>query len=136
MPLGASLQHTISAHTQDVTSVAFSHNAFASSSGDKTCRLWHLDDFSELSSSPLCSHTYSIHCCVFSPVGGIIATCSTDGRVILWDVKTGDKLCIFEHRSKISIRVVKFSRDGSLLVTGSDDETICIWDVTSRKLIR
>ena len=136
MPLKASLLHTINAHMTDVNAVAFSDNSLASCSGDKTCRLWSLDDFSELPSSPLCGHKYSIHCCVFSPSGHVLASCSTDGRVILWDCKTGDKVSVFEHKSKSSIRVCRFSKDSCYLVTGSDDETVCLWDIATRKLIR
>lgn len=132
----AELCHTISAHSTDINAVTFSHDALATCSGDKTVRLWSLDTYNELPSSPLCGHTYSVHCCAFSPSAEILASCSTDGRCILWAVKTGAKLAVFQHASKVSLRVCRFSPDGARLATGSDDETLCIWDVASKTLVR
>ena len=132
----ATLFHTIGAHTSDVTAVAFSNEQLASASSDKTVRLWSLEDYSEVPCSPLCGHSYNIHSCAFSPFGTILASCSTDGKCILWDVKSGEKLGTLEHKSKGSIRTCRFSRNGAMLATGSDDEKLCVWDVASRKLLR
>ena len=128
--------HTINAHTRDVNCVSFSSNTLATCSGDKTVRLWSLDTFAELPPSPLCDHTYIVHCCVFSSFGSYLATCSTDGKVILWNGYTGEKIVALEHASKTCIRVCRFSPNSSLLVTGSDDESVCLWDVPRRQFIR
>ncbi|KAK7092291.1 WD repeat, SAM and U-box domain-containing protein 1-like [Littorina saxatilis] len=132
----ASLIHTISTHTGDVTSVAATHGKLATTSGDKTVRLWSSEDYSELPCSPLLGHSYIIHYCTFSPLGTILATCSTDGKLILWDVKTGEIRAQFEHESKSSIRVCKFSPDSSRIVSGSEDDKICIWEIATKQLIR
>lgn len=132
----ASLIHTITTHTADVTSVSFTQGKLASASADKTVRLWSTEDFSELPCSPLLGHSFNIHTCRFSPFGTVLATCSTDGRLILWDVKTGETNAILQHPSKGAIRVCRFSPDGSRVVTGSDDDTICIWEVSTKKLVR
>ncbi|XP_074652932.1 WD repeat, SAM and U-box domain-containing protein 1-like isoform X2 [Tubulanus polymorphus] len=132
----ASLVHTVSSHTGDVNWVCFSGQNLASSSGDKTVRLWKLDDFNEQACSPLLGHTYHVHCCVFSPFGTLLASCSTDGKAILWDAKSGEQIATLYHKSKASVRVCRFSPDSSVLATGSEDESLCLWDVSSRKLIR
>lgn len=133
----ASLVHTISAHTSDINGVAFStDNKLATCSGDKTTRLWDVDDFSELPCSPLCGHTYYVHCCTFSPFGTILATCSTDGKMIVWDVQNGKKVAILQHQKLNSIRVCRFSPNSKFLVSGSDDENVCLWSVQQKKLLR
>ncbi len=132
----ATLTHTICAHSSDVNGVAFTANYLATCSGDKTVRMWMLDDYSEHATSPLCGHTYSVNCCIFSPNGSMLASCSTDGKLILWDSKSGDKLAVLQHKSKGSIRVCRFSSDSTLMATGSDDELMCLWNLSTRKIIR
>jgi WD40 repeat protein len=133
----ASLHHTISSHTSDVNGLCFSKSkVLATCSGDKTVRLWDTDDYSELACSPLCGHTYYVHCCTFSPFGTLLASCSTDGKVIIWDVKTGKKKVVLQHESKSPIRVCRFSADSQMLVSGGDDNNICLWDISTESLIR
>ncbi|XP_076437330.1 WD repeat, SAM and U-box domain-containing protein 1-like [Babylonia areolata] len=132
----ASLIHTITTHTGDITGVAFTQGKLATTSTDKTVRLWSLEDFSELPCSPLLGHSYNVHGCDFSALGSMLATCSTDGKVIVWDVKTGAVKVELQHASKSSIRVCKFSPSSSYVVSGSDDDTICMWEVATQKLVR
>lgn len=132
----ASLQHTISSHTSDVNGVCFSKDKkLATCSGDKTVRLWNTDDYSELPCSPLCGHAYYVHCCTFSPFGTLLASCSTDGKVILWDTKTGKKKTVFQHESKSPIRICRFSPNSQLLLSGGDDNNMCLWDISTEKLL-
>ncbi|XP_076456029.1 LOW QUALITY PROTEIN: WD repeat, SAM and U-box domain-containing protein 1-like [Babylonia areolata] len=132
----ASQIHVISTHKGDVTAVAFGSTTLASVSGDKTIRLWDTKDFTEFPKSPFLAHSYIIHHCTFSPLGSVLATCSTDGKLILWDVWSGEIKAQFEHPSKCGIRVCKFSPDSSRIASGSDDDTICVWDIATRQLIR
>ena len=76
-------------HTSDVNWVDFTGTKLlVSCSNDKTVRLWEADDdgkFQETSLSPLTGHSYGVNCVRFSPFGTIIASCSTDGNIILWN---------------------------------------------------
>ena len=67
----------------------------------------------------------------FSPQGTMLATASSDGSTVLWDVLTGQKLSSFIQPSRLGVRVVCFSPDASLLLTGGDDESACVWDIAT-----
>lgn len=129
---------SLNSHTSDVNSVNFSVNGIlCTCAGDKTVRLWTVPDFSELESiSPLRGHTLYVNCCDFSRCGTLLATCSTDGKIIIWDLNTSRKQAVLEHPSRGGIRVCKFSPNSLFLVSGSDDETLCIWDIPSWRLLR
>lgn len=135
MPLAEHL-HTVQSHNTDVNGLCFSTSALATCSGDKTVRLWSTEDFTELPISPLCGHTYVVYKCQFSPFGTTLASCSMDGSIILWNVKTGEQTAVLRHPSNTSIRVCKFSPNSSMLVSGSDDNSICLWEISSGKLIK
>lgn len=82
-------------HTSDVTSCDIFGECLASCSGDKSIRIWFQDsegNFSEAGFSPLVDHTYGVNCVRFSPFGTLLASCSTDGKVILWNVQVS--ICI------------------------------------------
>lgn len=131
------LVNTFSKHSKDVTSCSFSPNSkvLASSSGDKSVRLWNVENGTELSISPLLGHSYGVNSCRFSPFGTLLATASTDGNVHLWNVNTGSVVAVLQgHKS--GVRVCRFSPNSRFLVTGSADESFCIWDVSSKTLVR
>ncbi|KAK6182045.1 hypothetical protein SNE40_009811 [Patella caerulea] len=132
----ASLLQTLSGHSSDVTSLSFGEKELVTCSGDKTVRLWNIDDFSETPCSPLLSHTYVVNCCVFDKTGTVFASCSTDGKLIIWDSKTGEQKAVFEHPSKCAIRVCRFSPNATTVASGGDDNALCLWDVAKKKLIR
>ena len=132
----AKIKHSIGCHTTDVTSVAFTNGVLATASADKSVRMWNMTDWGEMPGSPLIGHTYVVHCCAFSPTGDILASASTDGWCILWDIHAGSKLGVLMHRSKAAIRICQFSANGERLATGGDDEQVYMWDVASRTVIR
>ena len=131
------LIHSFSRHTRDVNSVSFSPNSkiLASGSGDKTVRLWNVEDGNELPFSPLVYHTYYVNCCAFSPFGTLLATASSDCTICLWDTSTGKSVAVLEGH-KGGVRVCCFSPNSQFLVSGSADESFCIWDVKTKRLIR
>lgn len=73
-------------------------------------------------------HTDFVGGIAFSPDGKILASCSKDQTIILWDVDTGSiKHTLKGHTDFVTS--VSFSPDGKTLASGSIDETIRFWDL-------
>uniref|UniRef100_H3DGE9 WD repeat, SAM and U-box domain-containing protein 1 n=1 Tax=Tetraodon nigroviridis TaxID=99883 RepID=H3DGE9_TETNG len=132
MALVASLQR----HTDEVSCCAFSPSRLATSSGDKTIRVYDTADFSELRFSPLSGHGYGVHCCCFSACGAHLLSCSTDGLVLVWSSGTGAVTARLEHPGRSPLRVCALAPDSSLLLAGASDGTVALWDFCSRTLRR
>jgi WD40 repeat protein len=58
---------------------------------------------------------------VFHPDGTRLATASSDGTVIVWDVATAQPLLTLPVQADGHVRRVAFSPDGQLLATASDN---------------
>lgn len=132
MSLVATLQH----HTDEVSCCAFSASRLATSSGDKTIRVYDTADFSELPFSPLSGHGYGVHSCCFSACGAHLLSCSTDGLVLVWSSETGELTAKLEHPGRSPLRVCALAPDSSLLLAGACDGTVALWDFCSRTLRR
>uniref|UniRef100_A0AAY5L6F4 WD repeat, SAM and U-box domain-containing protein 1 n=1 Tax=Esox lucius TaxID=8010 RepID=A0AAY5L6F4_ESOLU len=131
-----SLICTLQDHRDDVNWCAFSATLLATCSADKTLRIYHTRDFSEVSYSPLSGHGYGVHCCCFSACGQYLASCSTDGSTVVWSTVTGEIEAVLEHPGRSPVRVCAFSPDSSHLVSGASDGTLALWDFTTKTLDR
>ncbi|KAK3174960.1 hypothetical protein OEA41_002206 [Lepraria neglecta] len=68
----------------------------------------------------------------FSPNGRLIASCSADATIRIWDTATGKHLHTLEgHLAGIS--TIAWSPDSKTLASGSDDKSIRLWDVSTGK---
>lgn len=68
--------------------------------------------------STLSLHQGPIHSLAFSPSGKYLASGSTDGRVLLWDIGHGLMIGELKGHSD-TIYALKFSRDGEILASGA-----------------
>lgn len=73
----------------------------------------------------------------FSTDGTLLATGSSDGTLIVWEVATGKPLRAFVgHTGSFeSIDPLDFSADGTLLASANYDGTVRIWDVETGTLL-
>ena len=126
---------TLTGHTDDVDSVAFSPDGktFASGSSDYTIQLWNVATGDPLKT--LTGHRNSVYSVAFSPDGNTLASGSRDNTIRLWNVATGDPLkTLTGHRGYVSS--VAFSPDGNTLASGSWDTTIRLWNVATGDLLK
>ena len=80
-------------------------------------------------------HYLNILDAAFSPDGYLIATCSPDETVRLWDVAMGCEIAVLKGH-KGPVYKICFSHNGRWLASCSWDLTVRIWDIQSRCCIR
>lgn len=127
------IRHQFSGHDQDIYSLDFASDGryIASGSGDRTIRLWDLQDNQ-------CVLTLSIEDGVttvaMSPNGRFVAAGSLDKSVRIWDTQSGVLVERTEGEKghKDSVYSVAFSPNGEHLVSGSLDKTIRMWKLNPR----
>lgn len=103
-----------------------------SGSGDKTARIWNMDDGTSkvltINDPDAMNNDAGVTSVAISPNGQLVAAGSLDTIVRIWDVATGQLVeRLRGHRD--SVYSVAFTPDGKGLVSGSLDKTLKYWDV-------
>lgn len=81
-------------------------------------------------------HIASVLSVAFSPDGSRIVSGSFDGKLLVWDARTGRSIGEPFEGHRGSILSVAFSPDGSKIVSGASDTTLRLWDAQSGQPIR
>lgn len=80
-------------------------------------------------------HTHPVRTYIFSPDSNILASGGDDAVIILWDVKTGNRLVNLQGHTR-PISALTFSPDGKTLASGTIDKgEIRLWDVNTGTLM-
>ncbi len=139
-PCSPSSRFTLIGHAHWVWSIAFSAdgNLLASSSSDRTIKLWDLQ--THQCRKTLTGHSQAIRAVAFSPAvddygrSVSLISGSDDRTVRLWNAD-GDCVRVLQgHTSWIS--AVAVSPDGCLLASGSEDQSVRLWDNRTSQCLR
>ncbi|WEW58067.1 WD domain protein [Emydomyces testavorans] len=77
-------------------------------------------------------HQRGVSAVQFSPDGSMIASCSADATIRVWNASNGKLIHTFEgHLAGIS--TLCWSPDGTFIASGSDDKSIRLWNVLTGK---
>lgn len=109
---------TLSAHPREASEVAFIPfvEELATASLEGVAKTWNLKDMIEVRTF---NHQSDILSLAVSPQGRILAIGTQDGKVTLWDVRTGENLGSFIHWPNIAVDVLVFSPNGDTLISAS-----------------
>jgi len=108
----------IAAHPKDASEVAFlpALDRLLTANLDGTVKTWNLADLGQVLEL---NHPSEILSLAVSPQGRLLAVGTQDGKITLWDARTGDNLGSFVHWPNIAVDVLVFSPDGNTLISGS-----------------
>ena len=70
----------------------------------------------------------STRCCKFSPDNKSVLAGMENGKLYLWDAKTGSQIHVFEGHNAGVIEC-DFSPDGKYIISVSRDGVLCLWNV-------
>ncbi|KAJ7631251.1 U3 small nucleolar RNA-associated protein [Roridomyces roridus] len=124
---------TCKGHKRGVWAVRFgrAERVLATGSGDKTVRLWNLDDFTCVRTFE--GHTNSVLRVDFLSAGMQIVSAGSDGLVKLWNVK--DEECVAtldNHEDKVWALAV--SQDERTIVSAAADSVVTFWQDCTEEL--
>src|SRR5712691_6312185 len=122
---GQTLHLAWQAHTEFVTSLAFSpdERTLASGSLDNSLKLWDVESRALLWSG---WHAKGTTCLAFAPDGSLLASGGSEATVRLWDPKLGTPLEELPHPG--AVLSLAWSPDGRLLASGDFAGTIRLWE--------
>ena len=135
---------TCKGHKRGVWTVKFSptDRLVATGSGDKTIKLWNLDDFSCIKTFE--GHTNSVLRVDFLTMGLQLVTSASDGLVKVWNVQDEECMTTLDnHEDKVSFLLFHYhsltkiiskvwalvvSPDNKTIVSGAADSVITFWE--------
>ena len=115
-------------HEQRVYKVRFRPDGMlASSSDDRTVRLWQPDAGAESSEPVVASATGGIKAVAFSGDGRLFATSGWDGTIKLWRVDTHELVRTWSDDNVVNDLV--FAPDGAWIASAGAAHDVSLWDV-------
>lgn len=121
-----------------VNSVEFSRDAenVLVASQDAIVRIFHVNTTVEL--RRMVGHVLSARCASYGPDGLMVASCSSDLAIILWDLKRpeDDSMVVVLTGHTNDIRRLVWVKQNMQIASCSDDSTIRVWSIDSGDCVR
>nr|KAF6372888.1 apoptotic peptidase activating factor 1 [Pipistrellus kuhlii] len=131
-------------HSEQVNCCHFTHSRhhllLATGSSDCFLKLWELDQ--KQCRNTMFGHTNSVNHCRFSPDDKFLASCSDDGTLKLWDVKSANERKSINVKKfflsseeppedmEVIVKCCSWSSDGSKIMVAAKNK-IFLWNVDS-----
>jgi WD40 repeat protein len=80
-------------------------------------------------------HTDMVFGAIHLPDGQRMMTCSFDGSLRVWNLKSGKQIGVDWRDGDSGVRTVALSLDGTKVVSGSSDGRVRLWDIGTGRLI-
>ncbi|KAG2046921.1 WD40 repeat-like protein [Suillus hirtellus] len=80
-------------------------------------------------------HTHSVYSVIHLPGGRRIMTCSFDGSLRVWDLKSGQQIEDDWRDGDSGVWTIAMSPDGKKAVSGSMDGGVRLWDMDTGKVV-
>ncbi len=114
-------------HSARITAITFEPNdrGFLTSSLDGTIKTWDANNGALIGNLSAGSEVTDVS---VSPNGNLLAAGLSDGRVVVWDLRTNKAIETEPMRHARRVNACLFSPDGSVLASASDDGSAILWD--------
>ncbi len=118
------LLHSFAADYAEALAFDADGNLLAVGGRDGSVRVWAVSDGGERAF--FAGHQGRVTGLAFSSVGDL-ASVGADGRLVIWDISTGDQAEEVKTQSGVGLRSVAFSNDGRHLAAATANAEVVLW---------